>query len=200
MEHQSRYVSQSKGIYDFMDTFVVHCPKCQKKAEVKLPFFMDYKNATLNCAACFFFEKMFDRKIYKLNGKVKCSFCLEWLCLDIEHQKKIPKYVNIRCSSCQKVNKVHENWDETYLKYHEEGIVDPAFGLPLWYVDEVKGAVIWAYNKAHLEEIEAYVSSKLRERSTDGFKMTMVEKLPNFIKIAKNREEVLKALDRMKNK
>jgi hypothetical protein len=51
-----------------------------------------------------------------------------------------------------------------------------------------------------LLEIKAYVGSKLRERSTDRFKMTMVEKLPDFIKSAKNREEVLKAIGRMEKK
>ena len=64
----------------------------------------------------------------------------------------------------------------------------------------MKGEIIWAYNQKHLLEIENYVRATLRERTTDRFKMTMVEKLPDFIKSAKNRDEVLKALDRMKNK
>ena len=59
---------------------------------------------------------------------------------------------------------------------------------------------IWAYNLRHITEIKNYVRSTLRERTTDRFKMTMVEKLPDFIKLAKNREEVLKALERMETK
>ena len=78
--------------------------------------------------------------------------------------------------------------------------IDPAFGLPLWYQDIVKGNIIWAFNMRHLTEIKNYVKSTLRERTTDKFKMTMVEKLPDFIKMAKNREEVLKALQGMVSK
>ncbi|MBK6821830.1 MAG: hypothetical protein IPG87_02125 [Saprospiraceae bacterium] len=72
--------------------------------------------------------------------------------------------------------------------------------MPLWYSGSVKGELIWAYNQKHLLEIENYVRATLRERTTDRFKMTMVEKLPDFIKSAKNREEVLKTLEKMQNK
>ncbi|HQX45015.1 MAG TPA: hypothetical protein PK209_10700, partial [Saprospiraceae bacterium] len=92
------------------------------------------------------------------------------------------------------------NWESYQLKYHPSGTIDPAFGLPLWYSGIVKGELIWAYNQKHLTEIENYVRATLRERTTDRFKMTMVEKLPDFIKSAKNREEVLKTLEKMQSK
>jgi hypothetical protein len=49
-------------------------------------------------------------------------------------------------------------------------------------------------------EIKHYVQATLRERTTDKFKMTMVERLPDFIKLAKNREEILKTLTQMLEK
>lgn len=195
-----RYAGNPKRLYDFMDVFAVHCPKCDGVAEIEVPHFLDYKNAILTCKACHFSEKVSSRVRYIFSGKAKCQFCLEWLDLQIAGRKKIPKYVNIKCNHCQRINRVSENWSETYIKYSEEGMLDPAFGLPLWFVDEVRGQTIWAYNLSHLKEIENYVHAKLRERSTDRFKMTMVEKLPDFIKMAKNRDEVLKALQRMVEK
>jgi hypothetical protein len=95
---------------------------------------------------------------------------------------------------------VRENWTETYIKYHNKGIIDPAFGLPLWLVGEIKGDTIWAYNISHLKEIQSYVSAKLRERTTDRYKMTMVEKLPDFIKKTKNRDDIIKVLERLAEK
>lgn len=195
-----RYTGKPKRIYDYMDRFVVHCPKCNGKAEVIAPHFLDYKKAKLSCSSCHFSDKMIDRVRYVVSGKAKCTYCIEWLNLEMEGKKKMPKYTNIKCSSCQKINKVSENWTEVIEKYNEEGFIDPAFGLTLWFTDEVKSEVIWAYNEDHLLEIKSYVASTLRERSTDKFKMTMVEKLPNFIKLAKNRDEVLKALVRMETK
>lgn len=195
-----RYSGSPKRLYDFMDSFNVTCPRCKCKASVELPYFLDYRNATLSCKVCHFAEKMTNRIRFVLSGKAKCVQCNEWLNLDIEAKKKIPKYQNIKCDNCKTINKVKENWAEIYLKYYDEGITDPAFGLPLWYCDTVKGDIIWAYNAEHLKEIKSYVASKLRERSTDKFKMTMVEKLPDFIKESKNRDEVLRAIERMENK
>jgi phage FluMu protein Com len=195
-----RYKGEPKRLYEFMDHFFVHCPACNDQAEVQVPHFLDYKNAHLTCKSCHFSEKMENRKRYVLTGKAKCQYCLEWLDLEIEGKKKIPRYVDIKCSGCLKINRVNENWNVTYLKYHNQGIIDPAFGLPLWLVGEIKGDTIWAYNLSHLKEIQSYVSSKLRERTTDRFKMTMVERLPDFIKKAKNRDEILRVLERLAEK
>ena len=195
-----RYQGAPKRLYDFMTHFDVHCPKCNEKAVVRVPSFFDFKNAKLTCKACHFSENIAQRKRFIITGKAKCTQCLEWLNLEMEPMMKIPKYLNVKCTACNKINIVSENWTEIMLKYNDVGILDPAFGLPLWYVDSVKGKELWAYNLEHLQEIKAYVGAKLRERSTQSFKMTMVEKLPDFIKDAKNRSEVVKCLERMESK
>jgi hypothetical protein len=184
--------------YDLMCEFSVHCPQCNGHAKVTLPIPFDYKNGLLKCLSCHFSEKAVTLVRYHLTGKAKCYQCLEFLDFSlIEGFKNIPSYVNIICNYCDTVNKIKENWESYVAKYHESGIVDPAFGLPLWFQDSVKGNIIWAYNLRHLTEIKNYVRSTLRERTTDRFKMTMVEKLPEFIKLANNRDEVLKAVNRM---
>jgi hypothetical protein len=50
-----------------------------------------------------------------------------------------------------------------------------------------------------LNEIRSYVSSRLRERQTMS-PTTMVERLPNFIKEARNRETIVKAIDKLLRK
>jgi hypothetical protein len=79
------------------------------------------------------------------------------------------------------------------------GAVDPIFGLPLWFQTEVRGDLFWACNREHLNEIRSYVSSRLRERRTTLF-ATMVEKLPHFIKDSKNRETIIKAIEKLERK
>ncbi|CEN47704.1 hypothetical protein CCAN11_1500003 [Capnocytophaga canimorsus] len=54
--------------------------------------------------------------------------------------------------------------------------------------------VFGAKNDKHLLEMENYISSDLRPRKG----MTMVAKLPTFIKIKRNKEIVLKILEKWK--
>ena len=73
------------------------------------------------------------------------------------------------------------------------------FWLPLWLQIECCGETLWAYNRKHLEFIENYVAAKLRERTPNTNK-SLASRLPNWIKRAKNRGQVLKAVARLKEK
>ncbi|MFX0592025.1 hypothetical protein [Melissospora conviva] len=75
---------------------------------------------------------------------------------------------------------------------------DPYFGLSLWLSIDCRGRVLWAYNAEHLELLESYVSAGLRERGRGARSMSMVERLPKWIKDARNRTEVVRAIRRMK--
>jgi hypothetical protein len=77
--------------------------------------------------------------------------------------------------------------------------VDWYFRLPLWLEISCCGETLWAYNLKHLEYIEKYVAAKLRERTSKTAK-SMVSRLPKWIKSAKNRAEILKAIGKLKGK
>lgn len=181
-----------------MDKFSVMCPKCSKEAHVFVPEFLTFKNATLQCDHCYFTEKATDRVRYKAASKIRCVECTTLIPVEFSGKRRMPSILKIKCPDCHHINIIKEQWESYILKYSAFEISDPAFGLPFWYQVSFKGKTIWAYNLQHLEEIRAYVSAALRERTTDKFKMTMVEKLPEFIKSAKNRKGVLQALDQMK--
>jgi hypothetical protein len=77
---------------------------------------------------------------------------------------------------------------------------DPYFGLPLWLQTETRHGWIWAYNLAHLDLIRRFVQASLREGipwHDHGRKMTVVARLPAWMQHAKNRNEVLRAIDRI---
>ncbi|MFG2343930.1 hypothetical protein [Streptomyces phaeochromogenes] len=79
---------------------------------------------------------------------------------------------------------------------------DPYFGLPLWLQTEMRHGWLWAYNPEHLELIRKFVQAPLRERApwdAQVKKMTLVARLPTWIKSAKNRDEVLRAIDRIRS-
>jgi hypothetical protein len=77
--------------------------------------------------------------------------------------------------------------------------IDPYFRLPLWLRADCCAHVLWAYNRQHLDLLEAYVAAGLRERGTGpGAPMSMVERLPAWLKSAKHRPEVLRTIQRMR--
>lgn len=78
---------------------------------------------------------------------------------------------------------------------------DPYFGRPLWLRAETRHGTLWAYNLDHLDLIRRFVGASLRERAPwydTGQKMTLVARLPVWVKRAGNRGELLRALDRMR--
>ena len=80
-------------------------------------------------------------------------------------------------------------------------MTDPYFGLPLLLQTETRHGWLWAYNPQHLTLIHDYVAASLRERAPwcdTGQKMTLIARLPAWIKHAKNRDEMLHAIARIR--
>lgn len=79
------------------------------------------------------------------------------------------------------------------------GNFDWYFQEPLWLQIECCGETLWAYNRKHLEFIENYVSATLRER-IPNVNQSLASRLPKWMKQAKNREAILKAIEKLKKK
>ena len=77
----------------------------------------------------------------------------------------------------------------------------PPFGANLWLeADCCGGERLWALNEIHLDYLEAYVAETQRERefpSPPGNRQ-LACKLPRWMKLAKNRNEVLQTIDRLR--
>lgn len=75
---------------------------------------------------------------------------------------------------------------------------DPYLDLPLWLVTDVGGETLWAFNAEHLDLLQSYVSATLRERVPERERYTLVERLPAWVKAAKNRDAVLAGIARLR--
>jgi len=65
------------------------------------------------------------------------------------------------------------------------------------------GNKLWVLNEEHLEYIENFVSAELRERVHDenGWRnQSLSSRLPKWIQSAKNRDEILKAVEKLKKR
>lgn len=101
----------------------------------------------------------------------------------------------LSCPECHYINN-----KPLEISEHSDSITrDYWFGQELWLVASIKNDVFWANNYEHLDYMKQYISSGLRERNNRAFS-TLVEKLPGFIKSAKNRERLLKLIEKLEKK
>ena len=79
------------------------------------------------------------------------------------------------------------------------GNFDWYFQEQLWLQIECCNETLWAYNERHLRFIENYVAAKLRQR-IPNINKSLTSRLPKWMKQAKNRAEILKAIEKLKEK
>uniref|UniRef100_UPI004047227E hypothetical protein n=1 Tax=Polaribacter sp. TaxID=1920175 RepID=UPI004047227E len=82
---------------------------------------------------------------------------------------------------------------------HYQTSANSYFDAALWYAASFKNDYFFAYNEAHLLYLEQYIGAKLREHK-DRSHFTLLEKLPKFYHEAKNREALLKLIEKLKKK
>jgi hypothetical protein len=118
--------------------------------------------------------------------------------LELMSKKKTEQFRNkmfaprrLVCGNCAHSN----HWTGTEISVGSG--VDWYFRAPLWLQISCCGETLWAYNRDHLELLEQFVGAKLRERTNKG-RNSFLSKLPQWIKSAKNREEILRAIARMR--
>ena len=84
-----------------------------------------------------------------------------------------------------------------------ENPTDSYFGVNLWLQTDCVGKSLWAFNKRHLEYLEGFVSAKHRQRNPNNEtwkNSSLASRLPKWLKLAKNREQILKAIEVLKVK
>ncbi|BCJ47086.1 hypothetical protein GCM10010168_83070 [Actinoplanes ianthinogenes] len=75
------------------------------------------------------------------------------------------------------------------------GPVDPFFRQPLFLTTRVRGHHLWAYHRPHLDLLTRFIAAGLRERGPGGgCVMSLLERLPPWMKSARNRDDLLAAL------
>lgn len=148
------------------------------------------------------------------NIRVVCPKCkLQALVSGGQPYKHVSEYeidVQFSCTSCGYTVKyvntpkfsIHTNSKGKEYKARMmflNGPYDPYFGFELWYRSETKFGLLWAYNLMHLDIIESYVSSIIRNRNGLANQNNSIgSRLPQWVKDAKNREYLLKIIQRLK--
>lgn len=194
------------NLASFSGNILVECPHCRKKAQVlaniKGAYVFPYVHnprRVFRCENCFqtLDPKSWYGPIIIFPAYGKCSKCGSGLMGKSRVVKKYQSKMKVRCEVCND-EQFYKTGYET-IQANDEQATDPYFGLPLWLQIPVGDKILWAYNYDHLELLKNYVSAKLREAQSGG-KYSLTWKLPNFIKVAKNRDKILKAISRLEKK
>lgn len=64
---------------------------------------------------------------------------------------------------------------------------------------QVAGETLWVLNLAHLDALEDWLGAKVRERGSQPG-LTMMARLPRWMKVSTNREKVLRGLANLRER
>ena len=112
--------------------------------------------------------------------------------LELNWSKRINS-VKLTCLNCG-FSKIKDKIEVLYIGDH-----DFYFQLPLWLEEKCKKDKIWAYNYRHLNFLEEYIRADIREQNND-YNKSYISRLPKWIKKASNKEDILKVINKLKEK
>lgn len=201
-----RFTEPWHTTYHFTQSDIdIQCPKCgghavsKGKSEYLLPW--SPTDTRLICVNCSYTRTDCDFKWVgpvKAFGRRPCGNCgYKWIEAKIfkaTPPKRLFNNTEISCPKCNKKNIVEIKWKIDFLNGKP---VDPYNGEKLWYVDSFKDNQIWAYNLDHLFYLKSFFSSSLRERGEGAGKYSTITNLPTWMKSKKNKDDIIKVLDRL---
>lgn len=117
---------------------------------------------------------------------------------NLEEEKENILINDFNCLKCN--NKIEKSAIETLFYKENRANLEKVLKYPLWLQEDFKRSVFWAYNYEHLSYLKNFVEAKIRKRVENRIFMTMIEKLPKFIKNAKNRVKLLKLIEKLESK
>lgn len=176
---------------DFASTIDVLCPECGQPATMirtgagsPLPGF--------SCFACGFTVSSKTTawfRPWQARFKGRCEACGENYQREAARNRgTIPQTQVFRCECCGATGTAKlSSWQG------ERGICEPCYGIELRWQMPVGSEILWAYNREHLEFLEAYIGADLRQREPNR-NASLASRLPKWIKNAKNREDLRKTI------
>lgn len=198
MSVSHRFQDANLRMDDFTNEVLVECPQCRKQAVVK-QLEKGEAAARLSCPSCHF--QTCDNMVrYDILLNARCNECVHAIKLEKRAQKEFVDSITITCPKCKSTETYHPKVIEIRIaKIVNTGAYDPYFGCPLWLQAPFKDELFWANNYKHLDYLKQYIGAGLRERNDRAF-FTLVEKLPSFIQSAKNRDRLLKLINKLRKR
>lgn len=158
-----------------------------------------FSTRRIKCPNCLYSQEG-PKESFQVELDCKCFNCAADIKINIPNVNDKKETIAVKCKECGVTeNYKPRNTRSKWIYEYNGRQSDPYFQLPLWLTENVKGNLLWAYNYEHLGYLKDYISADLREKN-GRVGWTMVEKLPEWMKSAKNRTSVLKAIEKLEKK
>ncbi|UOQ51996.1 hypothetical protein [Hymenobacter cellulosivorans] len=191
-EGSERFTGGPHTIYSFTNSFVVECPHCGQRAEVSKRTSSGHHE--FHCYACH--RAIAHRPLYKLSVHQYCPECGYRVTSSQQKVKQKTSFVRLKCPACLQTSKFTPTYEDLAPVKTQSAETEPYFGTTLWLQTSFGADILWAYNYEHLQHLKEYIQAKLRQRQTLTYS-PMVERLPSFIKSAKNRTALLASIEKL---
>ena len=138
-----------------------------------------------------------------------CNSCSKVFTPPYAKGRDEPRYIGheskrFLCTKCGYMKDIHpkRRWDNLWAfdfeLFDEKQAVDWYFGFPLFLQSPCCGHKLWFFNLEHLAHIETYIQQIIRPANL--YYLSPESRLPKWMKLAKNRKEVLRAMEQLKYK
>jgi predicted RNA-binding Zn-ribbon protein involved in translation (DUF1610 family) len=201
---KSAFQDPGFGLGGFTNRVWVSCPQCESAA---LATTSRLGEARLVCASCGFLST--DSRSMRLaagvgvqgrhfSHPIQCDNCGRPQPIvarrGVRNGRKLT--ASIRCRGCGYVGSYPL---QPMPLFAREG-VDPWFGLPLFLSVPMGSETLWVFNAAHLALLEDYVGAAIRKRPAGPINMTMLARLPRWMKLKSGRDRALRAIARLRRR
>ena len=180
----------------------VECPACGKPALARLQPHFRRADDRLTCAHCGHNEARSTRHMARAKTATAWQYPSCFRCgQNLRGKRKGRPFqgnvrATIRCRGCG------ASGDYLLLAAPPEIAegVDPTFGYPLFLRTPIGNEELWVLNPEHLAHLQNYLEAGMRKRFLGPSNMTMMARLPRWMKLAKNRKAVVHGLARLEAK
>lgn len=127
----------------------------------------------------------------------KCPRCGKRSMIQAESRYAIPWQptdVSFTCASCTlRHGWPIPNWKSDFANFNPANGCEPYFGYTVWAVGQLGNHVLAILNRQHADDLSAFVALTDRPRPANS-KWSMVNRLPRWILLGKNRERVIRLI------
>jgi len=198
-----RFQDENKWLGSFGDIINIKCPRCSLQAVVKRTFQSQWyynDRRILECKNCYYSLKEVAVK-YKAFVDTYCCNNEDKIKFESQLLNEKPDKIKLKCAVCNEVKEFKPKVEEVSFMLTSDNTVvrEGYFNAEIWYQKEFGKSFFWTYNLEHIHYLERYIKADLRERNNNGSNNgTMISRLPKFVKEAKNRDKLLKIIDKWK--
>jgi len=210
MKHQNtklKFIDKGQGLYSFENKGIwVCCPHCSTPALLHVkhnPLWRSKHHVIFTCHRCGLKLDNMQQDIwyghYYIYLNKQCPRCGAGTfkySREFSQLKDVPKHIHWKCNICHQM----QVFTEIYPKptHFDQNISkDPHIGLDLYLKVSTRFGELWAYNIENIIYIKQFVKAELRECRSSWVHHAYTNRLPTWIKSARNRKEILKALLRL---